>query len=298
MKRYFLTGCTGFIGTAIVRELCKRDDTESITLLTRNPQARYGFYEIDKRISFYVGNIVDCMLPKLSLIDMDFTHIIHGSNESQLAEPHSNYYAMVEGTNRLLDWVFGTLNRGGGMVPEMLFLSSGAASEGATSYGQGKRVSEKLVEQTRFGKIARIYTLIGENTPPQYAAGLFIRQAIQDGEVTVKGGARAIRSYLHTEDCARWLLEVLKNGRSERAYDIGSKTPYYIKDVAHLVAEVFGVPLRVIDDASEEPNVYLPDTSGAVELGLQETISLKQALESIRDDYRIRNSHLETPAAA
>lgn len=298
MKRYFLTGCTGFIGSAIVRELCKRDDTESITLLTRDPQARYGFYEIDKRISLYVGDITTCLLPKLSLVDMDFTHIIHGSNESQIADPHSNYYTMVEGTNRLLEWVFGTLNRDGGMVPKMLFLSSGAARDATTSYGQGKRVSEKLVERFLFGKIARIYTLIGENTPQQYAVGHFIRQAMLDGHVTVKGGARAIRSYLHTEDCARWLLEVLQKGRSERIYDIGSETSYYIKDVARCVAEVFGVPLRVIEDADEQEGVYLPDMSGAFELGLQETISLKQALENIRDDYRIRNTHLETSAAA
>jgi thioester reductase-like protein len=37
MRRYFLTGCTGWLGKSIVAELLSRPDTERVCLLTRDP---------------------------------------------------------------------------------------------------------------------------------------------------------------------------------------------------------------------------------------------------------------------
>jgi nucleoside-diphosphate-sugar epimerase len=289
MRSYFLTGCTGFIGSAIVRELCKRKDTQQIVLLTRNPQARYKFYSFDRRIKLYEGNVLTCRFP-----DNEFTDIIHGSNESQDAEPHSNYYTMVEGTQRMMSWAFGR----GGFQPHVLLLSSGAAATADTPYGQGKRTSEIVLRsKALLWKIARIYTLIGEENPTQYAVGEFIRQAKQEGRVTVTGGVRAVRSYLHTADAARWLGAIMDSRGDRDIFDVGGTREYAIVDVARLVAKVFRVPIDVIP-AKEQSNCYIPDLAPARAIGLKETISLKQALERIRDDHRIRNPHLETAKAA
>ncbi len=290
MRCYFLTGCTGFIGTYIVRELCKRRDTEEIVLLTRNPQARYQFYAFDKRVKLYEGNILTCQFPTT-----EFTDIIHGSNESQAAEPHSNYYTMVEGTQRLMSWA----NNHGRLKSHVLLISSGAASKADTPYGQGKRTCEIVLKsETFWPKIARIYTLIGDENPTQYAVGEFIRQAQQEGSVTVRGGEKAIRSYLHAEDAARWLVEILHHRGPEEIFDVGGAQAYTVQDVAKIVAEVFDVPLKIVPEKREKRNIYLPHLGPARELGLTETISLKQTLESIRDDYRLHNPDLEAAQAA
>jgi nucleoside-diphosphate-sugar epimerase len=289
MRNYFLTGCTGFIGESIVSELCRREDTGSIVLLTRDPQGRYPFYKMDHRVTLFEGSIVNCKFP-----GMQFTDIIHGSNESQAAEAHSNYYTMVEGSARILDWVYGTLHSRGGVIPRFLFLSSGAADSAASSYGQGKRLCEQLLRaRNSLGKIARVYTLIGPKTPSQYAVGQFVKQATEEGRVTVYGGDNAIRSYLHVDDCARWLLKILDSGSSHVTYDIGGADRVSVSDVAQTVAEVFGVPLRRIK-AHDPENVYVPDLTAALAIGCEQTISLKTALERIRDKTGIRNPNMES----
>lgn len=284
MRRYFLTGCTGFIGSAIVRELCKRDDTESITLLTRDPQARYGFYAIDKRVSLYVGNIVDCPFP-----ETPFTDIIHGANDAAAGPFQPDIaYQIVEGTRRIVKWA--------GERP-LLLLSSGAANAHAEHgpYGQAKATAEVSLRDGM--KIARMYTLVGNGIPAQYAICKFVRQAASEGLVTVAGGSRIFRSYLHVEDCARWLLAIMERGEPCVPYDVGGETFYTIAEVAALVASVFEVPLNEIPGNDSE-DAYLPDLTRTLHLGVKTTISLKTALERIRDDYRIRNPHLETSAAA
>lgn len=288
MRRYFCTGCTGWIGRSLVAELCKREDTEQIVLLTRNPQHSYSFLALDPRISLYEGDIVSCQFPAIS-----FTDIIHGSNESQAAEPHSNYYTMVEGSYRILDWVYTALADRGGVMPRFLFLSSGAAEQAFTSYGQGKRLCETLLQaRSKLGRIARIYTLIGPNTPRQFAAGQFIWQAMNEGHVHVAGGDNTFRTYLHVEDAARWLLAILDRGTPGVPYAVGGDSPWTIRAVAKAVAEAFGVPLEVTE-RTEPHHAYLPDVRATKKLGLAATISLTQALERIRDHAGFRNPHLE-----
>jgi hypothetical protein len=68
-------------------------------LLTRNAQSRYDFYGIDSKVKLYEGNINTCQFPT-----GDFTHIIHGANPPISAEPQEVYYAIVDGTARILEW--------------------------------------------------------------------------------------------------------------------------------------------------------------------------------------------------
>src|SRR4051812_18256940 len=127
MRRYFMTGCTGWIGRALVAELIKHHDTEQIVLLTRNAQSRYGFYSMSPKVQLYEGDILTTRFP-----EGYFTNIIHGANEPLGSDAAYNYYVMVEGTQRMLDWAYSLPIR-----PYILLLSSGGATRNM-SYGRGK----------------------------------------------------------------------------------------------------------------------------------------------------------------
>lgn len=288
MRRYFLTGCTGFAGRALVRELALRPDTEEILLLTRNAQSRYDFYGIDSKVKLYEGNINTCPFPT-----GDFTHIIHGANPPANANSQEVYYAIVDGTARILEWA---TRRG---IPNFLLLSSGAArGDPSTVYGRGKRMAELLLRcQSTTAKIARIYTLIGDGVPPQYALGEFIRQAVQEKSVTCRGGDMVQRSYLHVDDAAKWLLRIMDEGQPLFPYPVGGAMAYTIDEIARFVAHKFEVPYTHIAGPYITDR-YLPELRDTLRLGCNTTIPLGTALEMIRDETRLRNSAVQPSAAA
>lgn len=290
MRRYFLTGCTGFVGRAIVRELCKRADTEAIWLLTRKPQARYEMLSWDKRIVLCEGEITTCDFPS-----GEFTDLIHGANEANdLLQPDqaAYYYTIVEGTSRVLQWA---AHNG---IERQLVLSSGAALRD-TVYGRAKRQCERIAQEYHLHtKIARIYALVGEEMPlnGQYAIGKFVHMALHDGKVRYYGG-QSERTYLHVNDCAWWLLDILERGKHFVPYDVAGNERVTMAELAWRVGIAFGVPVEKID-GPDRVDTYLPDLTAATTLGLKQTISLTHALERYRDAVKFRNSDLQPPAAA
>jgi nucleoside-diphosphate-sugar epimerase len=271
MRRYFLTGCTGWLGTFIVAELLRREDTASITCLTRREIASAG-----GKVFYHRGDITSTRFPEVC-----FTDIIHGANAAY-HDPFTldGYYAAVEGTRRVLELAERR-------CCALLFLSSGASRSADGLYGQAKRAAEMLLQHAlRKAMIARIFTLVGEGIPEHYAIGRFIAQATREKKITVVGGGNVERSYLHAEDCARWLLTILDHGKALKPYDVGGDVPCRISHLAAMVGHIFGVPVQASGDS--QPSSYLPDLKAAVALGCRQTINLSTALERIRDAARER----------
>lgn len=274
-RRFFLTGCSGLIGREIIRQLIPREDTDEIVVLTRDPQRRYELLSWSPKIKLFEGDITETQFPQ-----REFTDLIHGANEvNDLRQPDEPryYYTIVEGTARIMDWAANHVSG------NTLLLSSGAATRD-TVYGRAKRQSERIMSDLpRSYSIARIFSVLGEEMPlnGQYAAGIFVYQAITDKVVRYYGGTSE-RSYLHVEDAARWILEILTKGSHGRVYDVAGEhcMPVYL--LAYLTAEVFNVPCEKVEGPNRKDS-YIPDLTAAKNLGLAQTISVKQSLERIRN---------------
>lgn len=281
MRRYFITGGTGFVGRELVRQLLAKDDTESVICLTRGHRKDYLK---DDRLSYWLGEISECQFPQ-----EPFTDVIHGANEvNDLLQPDQlrYYYTIVEGTNRVLKWAATT------KVQRVLILSSGAVARD-TLYGRAKRQCEMLARIYRGNtKIARIFSVVGPEMPlnGQYAIGRFVGMALQ-GEVRYYGG-ESTRTYLDVTDCARALLSILEDAPALRPIDVAGSVFITMEQLANLVASVFNVPCRKIEGPDRNDS-YLPDSASP------QTLTLMQSLERIRD-YKalspVRNPDME-PAA-
>ena len=269
MRKYFLTGCTGFIGREIVRKLLQKKDTELIICLTRGENDNLIK---DLRVSYWIGDIGWRDFPNFK-----FTDVIHGANDANdLEQPdkYGHYFTIVEGTRRILEWAS---NRS---VPRLLILSSGAATRD-TIYGKAKNLCEQMAKDH---KIARIFSVIGQEMPlnSQFAAGKFIYQALK-GKIEYYGG-NSERTYLDVSDCAEWVIKILDQGTNLYPYDVAGENQIRIEDLAFSIGKKFGVPVEKIQ-GPDRIDSYAPNLSAAYGLGLTQKITLEQSLDKIHAHF-------------
>lgn len=308
--RIFLTGGTGFIGCWLLESLRYANmrlnlDLE-VTVLTRDITAfqlkapHLAGYEAFK---FMQGEVATFSSP-----EGNFSHVIHAATDAS-ADLNANnpirmFDTVVEGTRRVLDFAVEK------KPSRMLYLSSGAVygqqpwemervSEewmGAPScvdpkaaYAEGKRAAEMMcaIYGKQFGlqiSIARIFALLGPylSLGIHFAAGNFIRDAMQGKPIIVQGNGLPCRSYLYAADLTVWLWHLLQRGAPNKPYNVGSDESVSIRQLAQRISTVLGAgDCQVLnaDDQGWNLGRYVPDTSLiGRDLGLYKTVSLDEAI--------------------
>ncbi|MDG2171213.1 MAG: NAD(P)-dependent oxidoreductase [Gammaproteobacteria bacterium] len=267
-KNIFLTGGTGFIGIWLLNtiiELNRKNNANiSVTVLSRNIdrfKEKHPEVFSSKNISFISGDICNFQYPK-----ENFTHIIHGATDASAdlneKNPYLMYSTIVDGTKNILN--FAKENKDS----LFLFMSSGAVYGNqpfdldnvdeeflggpdiintVNCYAESKRAAEMLCsiycKQYNINvKIARIFALLGPylSLDIHFAAGNFIRDALEGREIIVKGNGKPVRSYLYPTDLIFWLFYILIKGRKNAAYNVGSPYGYSIEELAIKVANLIG----------------------------------------------------------
>lgn len=306
----FITGGTGFIGRWLLETIKHANDRLKlgvhVTILTRSPEAFQKksphLYKVSA-FNFLCGDVRDFQFP-----DGDFTHLIHAATDASAElndrNPKHMFDTVLEGTRRALD--FAVEKR----IPRILNLSSGAVygpqpfdlmqvredwlgapdcRHAVNSYAEAKRAAEMLcaIYEKQFSlniTTARIFSLLGPylSIDTHFAAGNFIRDAIEGKKIIVKSSGSAVRSYLYATDLTAQLWRLLLCGERGQAYNVGSSEAISIRDLATRVAELLGREGFEIfgqDDKGWNPGRYVPDVSLILEdLGLSQKISLDEAL--------------------
>lgn len=306
----FLTGGTGFIGCWLLESLRHANQRLQldiqVTVLTRNPQAfaaKVPHLANYPKFRFVSGDVCN-----FEIAEGEFSHIIHAATDAsaQLNEtnPLRMFDTVVEGTRRVLDFAVDK-------KPEkILFLSSGAVYgqqpwemervaedwigapnclDPRAAYAEGKRAAEMMcaIYGKQFGlqiSIARIFALLGPylSLGIHFAAGNFIRDAMQRKPIVVNGNGLPCRSYLYAADLTVWLWHMLQRAQPNKPYNVGSDESVSIKQLAERTSVVLGSgEYKVLgaDDAGWNLGRYVPDT-GMIgrELGLHKTVSLDEAI--------------------
>ena len=163
---------------------------------------------------------------------------------------------------------------------KVLLCSSGAVKhKPELEYAQGKTEDEDV----QGVKIARIYSVIGYDTPLSFAVGEWIFKARRQQPIVVQTSGRSVRSYIWMDDLVTWLLAILENGREDFPYEVGSIEPIMLLDLAYNIGSKAGVQVQVLDGAESgkyhAPEHYVPDTGITRRtLNLSITTSLDEAI--------------------
>jgi len=308
--RMFVTGGTGFIGSWLLESLRLADQRLNLgihaTVLTRDPrrfQSKLPHLANYPGFHFLSGDVANFDSPT-----GDFTHLIHGATDASATlnqtNPRLMFDTIVEGTRRVLDFAVEK------SVARMLSLSSGAVygqqpwelervpedwrgspdpTDPNSAYAEGKRAAEMLctIYNRQFGvqvSLARIFALLGPRLELDihFAAGNFIRDAIQGKPVIVKSNGLPCRSYLYPTDLTIWLWHLLIRAKPLRPYNVGSDESISIGSLAERTARLLADgEYQVLGQVDDGWNLgrYVPETDRiGRELGLFKTVSLDEAI--------------------
>jgi nucleoside-diphosphate-sugar epimerase len=308
--RIFMTGGTGFIGRWMLETLRDADIRLGlgieVTVLSRNPAAfgqKAPHLANHKAFRFVAGEIDD-----LKASGERYTHVIHAATDASADlnenNPRAMFDTVVSGTRRALDLAVDSGAR------RFFFLSSGAVYgsqpweidrvgedwrggpdplDPRAAYAEGKRAAEMLcaIYAKQFGLEivdARIFALLGPllSLDIHFAAGNFIRDALNGRKITVDGAGLAERSYLYAADLTVWLWKILLRADSGSVYNVGSEDAVSIAGLAAKVSTVLGgegFEILSKPDAGWNPGRYVPSTEKIRrELGVKATIDLDEAI--------------------
>lgn len=308
--RLFITGGTGFIGKWMLESLLHANRTLNTgiraTVISRDPDAFLSAYPHfrDPALSFSRSDVregQDCS---------DHDAVIHAAGDADdkqnIADPLGMLDSIIQGGRNILH---AAASAGSS---RMLILGSGAVygdqpadmphvaedcrlaprldmSRIKDLHGEAKRVVELLASHyaERHGLAvctARCFSFLGPYLPldRHFAAGNFMRDALQSDEIILSGDGSAIRSYMHPADLTIWLWTLLFRGSSGQSYNVGSDTAVTIWELAQKIAA--RAPLRptvrrLVEPSANAPHRYVPAIARAgAELGLHVRIDLDQAI--------------------
>jgi nucleoside-diphosphate-sugar epimerase len=310
-QRLFITGGTGFFGCWLLESFAWANERLALGaeawVLTRNVEAfARTAPHLARRpdIRFHPGDVREFAFPAGS-----FSHVIHAVNEAhgRLNETDPKLFVdtAATGTRRMLDFAvqcgakrFFLTSSGAvyGRQPASVARLSEDYNGGPdvlrkeSIYGEVKRMSELLcaiyARQHGFEvKLARGFTFVGPYLPmdAHFAVGNFIRDAMAGGPIKVSGDGTTVRSYMYAADLAIWLWTILFRGVSNRPYNVGSRQPVSIGELAETVSRSLAgqaeVQIAQKPVAGQPAARYVPETARAEqELGLREWVPLDDAI--------------------
>lgn len=308
--RIFMTGGTGFIGCWLLESIKYANESLEldiqVTVLTRSFAAfekKVQHLAEYKAFKFIEGNVCDYDSPI-----GEYSHIIHAATDASADlnenNPRQMFNTVIQGTQRVLDFAVEK------NIKRTLFLSSGAVYgqqpwemekvpeswnggpspvDARATYAEAKRAAEMLcaIYKKQFGleiAIARIFALLGPylSLGIHFAAGNFIKDAMEGKKVIVNGNGLPCRSYLYASDLTVWLLHMLVRAESCKPYNVGSDVSISVKKLAEKISKTLGSgEFEVLDamDVGWNPGRYVPDTKLIFQdLGLKQRVSLEDAI--------------------
>jgi dTDP-glucose 4,6-dehydratase len=309
MKRVFVAGGAGFIGSNFIRHIRRERPGVSVVnfdalTYAGNPENLRDF-ERDPRYTFVRGNVADAAAVTEAMHGCDAAvNFAAESHVDRSIEDASDFIetnvrgaynvlaaARDAGVERVLhvstDEVYGPATRDeprsetDAFRPRSPYAVSKAAGDmmcGAFAETHGLRVV-----------VARPANNVGPYQHPEKAVPLWITNALADEPLPVYGDGLQERDRLYVEDNVRALLLLLEEGEAGEAYNIQAGNHRANIDVARAVLDMLDKPYGLISFVEDRPGhdeCYWMDCQKIRSLGWQPSLGFEQALERTVAWYR------------
>lgn len=294
VESLLITGANGFVGRSIIDQIAKVDShllPREIFLVTR----RGLTFELPIKLNV-ITKVLNHDLTQKWHFDKEVSHIINlaadGSKSCYSATANDTFNSIV--TNLVL-WV-STFRKS----PRIFHASSGVCSgirslselsasfNPKSSFAQNRLDAELALKRasSEFGfelSIGRLFTFSGTHilTKDQYAISNFIKSAITNNSIKIIGDPNTVRSYLHQDAMANWILQALICKKTYTNLEIGSSEMVTLRELAEFVAHKTAASISFPTNP-QRGDIYLPNNQATKDkLGVSEGKNWKMAVEEM-----------------
>jgi len=320
MRKVFVTGGAGFIGSAFVRlvlnetEDCFVTNFDALTY-AGNLDNLTGLDE--NRHRFIRGDIADRAAVDQAL-DHDVDAVVNFAAESHVDRSITSaddfLRTNVTGTQILLDvarakgvkrFVQISTDEVMGSLPEddESFFTEDSPFAPNSPYAASKAAAEPLVRAAThtFG-LNTVVTRCGNNYGPRQFPEKFlplaIANAMNDQAIPVYGDGMNVRDWIYVDDHCRAILAVMERGKPGGVYNIGARNPRRNLDVVQSLLDALGKPRSLItfvtDRLGHDRRYAIDPTLVEWELNWQPNETWESGLRKTIDWYRENTRWLES----
>jgi len=295
-------GGTGFVGKWLIAALGYAQimgNSLNITVLSRKPKREFDLFNFAPfKIAWIENDVTKAFHGNFENFNFIVNAATPSSAQTGAIDPKYVYESIVHGNSAVLS---SNLSR----QPRYVYLSSGAVTQLesmepyferpsglyshldnlASAYSHGKRVAEIEITSAResYGlsaQILRLYAFAGPGLPldQHFAAGNFMRDALNSGVIEIKGNPKTQRSYMYPSDLTKHILRSLVSD-DVKTREVGSTEVVSIGELAKIISENTNDSIVDAGDGSKTVTSYYPKTEDL----LAQTIDLVESIKKWRD---------------
>lgn len=310
-KNLLLTGSTGFVGTWLASSFLFALETfngnGTLTCVARSfdslDATRSNFHS-HPNVRLLKSDIRSLEIPDNQRIDLILHAATPASATHNALQPLDMISTIIDGQKRVMETAKNA------KVQRVVFMSSGAVygpqpttqellptdwngspdiTNPLNAYHEAKRLAELIghiyaQEGSSEFVTARLFAFLAPYLPidAHFAAGNFIKDALQGAPPAVRGNGNTVRSYQYGSDMATWIWAIAARGVNRNAYNVGSQDHLTIADLAGAVArlaELQSVDATYSGDPNAQVSRYVPDVSQTmIELGVSNLHDLDSSI--------------------
>jgi nucleoside-diphosphate-sugar epimerase len=316
MKRYLVTGGSGFIGSALVKRLVK--EGHSVRVLDSNIRGvESRLNSIADLIDFVEADICDYKQVQKACREIDVVHHLAYINGTEYfyTMPERILEIAVKGMMNIIDAcrenkikeLYVASSSETYQTPEMIptpeteRLIVPDPLNPRYSYGGGKILWELMA--INFGRkyfdkvvIYRPHNVYGpdmgwEHVLPQFAVRLNKLVKETDGNIIdfpIQGNGEETRSFVYIDDFINGLMQLVQKGKHLNIYNIGTMEEVSIKGLAAIVGKEYNKKLNIISSGILQGSTSrrCPDISKIQKLGFRPKVSLGSGVRILVDWYK------------
>ncbi len=306
-KRYLITGGTGFLGSALVKQLIA--NKQQVRVLDNNWRGNVSkLRAVQGKYEFIEGDIRNIKIVNKSCRNIDvICHLAYINGTANFyKEPQLVLDVAVAGIVNVLNAAIKN------KVKELILISSSEVYASPSimptpeavplvipdplnprySYSGGKIISELMVinygrENFKRVIIVRPHNVYGPDMGQDHVIPQFIRRLQKqkinnvESEFSIQGSGLETRSFVYIEDFIQGLFLVMQKGKNLGIYNIGTDKEITMNKLAYITAKIMDIKIKVIPgpQLTGSPDRRCPDITKIKNLGYRPKYDLPTGLK-------------------